>query len=93
MAVKDLSAKLKPNVIVRGPLFAEPIQVIVTIPMGEAIKLVSKGLTTGQVHEPILCASTSQVHAIHDPVRLGWEPLVKIEHYHVGAEQILAAAE
>ena len=26
---------------------------------------------------------------IKDPVRLGWEPLVKIEHYHVKAEKIL----
>jgi superfamily II DNA or RNA helicase len=38
------------------------------------------------------CASTPEVHTVQDPVRLGWEPLVKIEHYHVGAEQILAAA-
>jgi hypothetical protein len=37
------------------------------------------------------CASAPEVHTIQDPVRLGWEPLVKIEHYHVGAEQILAA--
>ena len=39
------------------------------------------------------CASTPKVHTIQDPVRLGWEPLVKIEHYHVGAEQILTAAQ
>lgn len=37
------------------------------------------------------CVSTPKVHVIQDPVRLGWEPLVKIEYYHVGAEQILAA--
>jgi hypothetical protein len=48
--------QLKPNVVVRGPLFPEPIQVIVTIPMGNAVKLIGKGLTTGQVHEPILSA-------------------------------------
>lgn len=45
---------LKPNMIVRGPIFPEPVQVIVTIPMGDSIKLVGKGLRTGQVHEPIL---------------------------------------
>lgn len=38
------------------------------------------------------CDSTPQIHVIQDPVRLGWEPLVKIEHYHVGAQQILAAS-
>ena len=46
--------QLKPHVVVRGPLFPEPIQVIVTIPMGNAVKLIGKGLTTGHVHEPIL---------------------------------------
>jgi len=35
------------------------------------------------------CASTPQVHPIQDPVQLGWEALVKIEHYHVDAEKIL----
>jgi hypothetical protein len=57
--VRDPRAKLKPNVVVRGPFFPEPVQVIVAIPMGDSIKLVGKGLTTGQVHEPIL--STEQV--------------------------------
>ena len=39
------------------------------------------------------CAATPQIHPIQDPVRLGWEPLVKIEHYHVGAEKILGHKE
>ena len=46
--------QLKPNVIVRGPIFPEPVQVIVAIPMGDSVKLIGKGLNTGQVHEPIL---------------------------------------
>ncbi len=45
---------IKPNIIVRGPIFPEPVQIIVGIPMGDAIKLIGKGLSTGQVHEPIL---------------------------------------
>lgn len=52
-----LLAELKPNVIVRGPIFPEPVQVIVSIPMGASVKLVGKGLVTGQVHEPILDAA------------------------------------
>ena len=48
--------QLKPSVIVRGPIFPEPVQVIVLIPMGQSIKLVGKGLNTVQVHEPILNA-------------------------------------
>ena len=35
------------------------------------------------------CASKPAIHRIQDPVRLGWEALVKVEHYHVGAEKIL----
>ena len=121
---------------------------------GASVKLVGKGLNSGQVHEPVLnanqlallkatpekepfdedpktatevrfievkgrsavgevalttneyktaerlkddywlyvvfnCASTPEIHLIRDPVRLGWEPIVRIEHYHVGAEKIL----
>ena len=36
--------ELKPNIIVRGPIFPEPVQVIVAIPMGTSVKLVGKGL-------------------------------------------------
>lgn len=31
---------LKPNVIVRGPMFPEPVKVIRVVPMGSSIKLV-----------------------------------------------------
>src|SRR5437867_1828803 len=48
--------QLKPNVIVRGAIFPEPVQVIVVVPMGNSVKLIGKGLTTGKVHEPILNA-------------------------------------
>jgi superfamily II DNA or RNA helicase len=48
--------QLKPNIIVWGPIFPEPVQVIVAIPMGTSVKLVGKGLNTNQVHEPILNA-------------------------------------
>ena len=48
------AASVKPNAILRGSLFPEPVQVIVTIPMGSSIKLIGKGLNTGQVHELVL---------------------------------------
>jgi superfamily II DNA or RNA helicase len=37
------------------------------------------------------CATDPQVHLVQDPARLGWEPVIKVAHYHVGAEQILGA--
>jgi superfamily II DNA or RNA helicase len=45
---------LKPNKILRGPLFPEPVQVIVIVPMGSSIKLIGKGQNTKTVYEPIL---------------------------------------
>ena len=47
-------AELKPNKILRGPLFPEPVQVIVTVPMGDGVKLVGKGLQTSKVFEVVL---------------------------------------
>ncbi len=37
--------EIKPNIIVRGPIFPEPVQIIVGIPMGDSIKLIGKGLS------------------------------------------------
>lgn len=45
---------LKPNIIVRGPMFPEPVKVIRVVPMGGSLKLVGQGMTTGLVHQPIL---------------------------------------
>jgi uncharacterized protein DUF3883 len=39
------------------------------------------------------CASTPEVYLIQDPTRLGWEPLVKIEHYRIAAAPLLTAGE
>lgn len=39
------------------------------------------------------CATKPEVHMIQDPARLGWKPVIKIEHYHVGAKEILSAAK
>ncbi len=51
--------QLRPNVIVRGALFPEPVQVITTIPMGSAIKLIGTGITSNRTYQPIL--DTAQI--------------------------------
>jgi len=38
------------------------------------------------------CATKPEIHIVQDPVRLGWKPVVKVEQYHVGPNQILSAA-
>ena len=45
MTIKDIKA----NKILRGPIFPEPVQVIVSIPMGDAVKWVAKVLNTSRV--------------------------------------------
>jgi superfamily II DNA or RNA helicase len=50
----SLIARVRPNSILQGPVFPEPVQVIIALPIGENIKIIGKGLKTGLVHEPIL---------------------------------------
>lgn len=38
------------------------------------------------------CATRPRLQVIQDPVKLGWEPVVKIEHYYVSPAPILRAA-
>jgi len=38
------------------------------------------------------CGGSPEIKVINDPARLGWQPIVKVEHYHVGAQEIIAAA-
>jgi hypothetical protein len=38
------------------------------------------------------CEAQPEIHSVRDPARLGWQPIVKIEHYSVGAREILEAS-
>jgi len=77
--------QLKQNVIVQGPVFQEPILVSITIPVGESVKIIGKGLKTGQFYDSILTseqvskleASPEQEPFDGDPLkfRLGIEAL------------------
>ena len=39
------------------------------------------------------CATEPQMHLIQNPARLGWRPVVQIEHYHLNANEILGARQ
>ena len=45
-----LRDQLKPSVIVRGPIFPEPVQVISGTPIGKSINRIGTGGTAGQLH-------------------------------------------
>jgi len=38
------------------------------------------------------CASTPELHVIQGPARLGWKPVVRVEHYHLGAKEVLGGS-
>jgi superfamily II DNA or RNA helicase len=46
--------QLKPHKVLRGPLSAEAVEVLVTVPMGDAVKLLGRGLQTSTVIDIIL---------------------------------------
>jgi superfamily II DNA or RNA helicase len=55
---------LKQNVTVYGPLFPEPVQIILAIPMGNSVKVIGKGVRSSTVYEPILTVEQlGQLHA------------------------------
>src|SRR4051812_5476700 len=59
-----LPEDLKQNVTVYGPLFPEPVQIIIAVPMGSSVKLIGKGMRSNTVYEPILSAEQlGQLHA------------------------------
>lgn len=46
--------QLKPNLVLRGAVFPEPVKVITTVPLGDSVKVIGHGLQTNQVYQPIL---------------------------------------
>jgi hypothetical protein len=46
--------QLKPHRILRGPLFPEPVEVLVASPTAGAVKLVGRGVRTNEVADIIL---------------------------------------
>src|SRR5947209_2482710 len=46
--------ELKANLIISGPLFPEPVQVMMTNDMGNLVKVIGKGLRTDKFYDPIL---------------------------------------
>src|SRR6266478_10139553 len=48
--------ELKANLIISGPIFPEPVQVMMTNDMGHLVKVIGKGLRTEKFYDPILDA-------------------------------------
>jgi superfamily II DNA or RNA helicase len=54
MTSNSIASHLPTNAILRGPIFPEPVQIILAIAVGPNVKIIGKGVNSGQVYEPIL---------------------------------------
>src|SRR4051812_5982660 len=45
---------IRPGSIVRGPNLPEPVEVLALVPLGDSLKIIGRGLTTGLTHDPVL---------------------------------------
>src|SRR5947209_4869330 len=47
-------ASPRPGSIIRGPTLPEPVEVLAVVPLGDSLKVIGRGLTTGLTHDPVL---------------------------------------
>lgn len=73
---KEIMEQIRQNDILVGSLFPEPVRVITKQSIGERLKITGKGMTTGQVHEPILSAEQiATLEVISDTPTFDGDPL------------------
>lgn len=41
----------------RGPTLPEPVEVVAVVPLGDSLKVIGRGISTGLLHDPVLTAS------------------------------------
>lgn len=76
-------ADLSPGVVVEGPILPEPIEILALVPMGASMKVIGKGLRTGQVRDPILdSAQLAQLTITPKDPPFDGDPL----HFKLGVE-------
>ncbi len=74
---------IPPKATVRGPFLPEPVEVFITVPMGDSLKLIGRGLRTGMSYDPVLSPSQLaelDVSPEHEP--LDGNP----DHFKLGIE-------
>jgi hypothetical protein len=97
------SEDLKPNKILRGPLFPEPVQVLIATPMGPAVtnftaasspSLLSRFPSPKRLKRDYYlyvvfhCATVPSLEILQDPATPDWQPIVKVEHYRLRQDSI-----
>ena len=81
MRVEDL----KPNTVVWGGIFPEPVKVLVLERLGASVKLIGHGMKTGQVHQPVLNASQVELLQFNpEDILFNGDPV----HFRLGVESL-----
>jgi len=70
-----------------GALLARASNVLVTRAPAETAERLKQDYWLYAVFN---CGSNPELHVVRDPARLGWQPIVKIEHYQISPSNILA---
>ena len=78
------SADLKSGKVLRGPIFSEPVQIMVATAMGEAMKIFG----TERASCSIAARPNPSLNILSDPATLDCQPVVKIEHYWVQQDSL-----
>jgi superfamily II DNA or RNA helicase len=71
------------------------IEVKGRVQVGEVLLSTNEYRTAGRLKQDYWlyavfnCATNPEIHVVQDPARLGWKPIVQVEHYHIGAKEIL----
>ena len=74
---------IPPKAIVRGPFLPEPVEIIVTIPMGDSLKLIGRGVKTGMSYDPVLSlAQLAELEVSPEREPLDGNP----DHFRLGIE-------
>jgi hypothetical protein len=65
-----LPSSLRAGSIVRGPTLPEAVEVLALVPLGDAVKIIGRGLQTGLTHDPVLTPdqlARLTISADHEP--------------------------
>lgn len=52
--IDNIIEKLKPSIIIKGPMFPEPVEIVLVEPLKSSIKIIGRGIDSNTFYQPIL---------------------------------------
>lgn len=78
------SSQIKPNMLLKGAIFPEQVQVVATTPIGRMTKLICKGLESGKLYDPVLAEEQIAQLDVIDPDKQPFDGEAK--NFRIGIE-------